>query len=149
MLKTLATLVLFLIIIVWIPVGVEALCVSDNRANLRKGPGTHFRKLWEVFKYMPFKKIGEKHSWYRVKDLDGDIYWIYKKLVTTTYKCAVVKNEKANFRKGPGTRHKQVSWSPQPKYFAMKVLAIKKDWVHIEDEQGDRAWVHRSLVWIN
>lgn len=127
----------------------EALCVKNDRANLRKGPGTQFRKLWEVYKYMPFKKVGSKGSWYRIQDLDGDIYWIHKKLVTKAYKCAAIKKDKANFRSGPGTKHSQVPWSPQPKYFSMKVLSQKGVWVHMEDEQGDRAWVHNSLIWIH
>ena len=127
---------------------VNALCVSKERANLRKGPGTKYRKLWEVYRYMPFKKLGSKKLWYKVEDLDGDTYWIHKRLITTAYKCAAVKKEKANFRKGPGTKYKKVSWSGQPKYFSMKVLKRKGRWVFIQDEQGDRAWVHSSLIWI-
>ena len=126
----------------------QALCVSHDRANLRKGAGTHYRKLWEVYKYMPFKKLGSKGVWYRVQDLDGDKYWIHKRLTTSIYKCAAVKKEKANFRKGPGTKYKKVSWSGQPKYFSMKVLKKKGAWVYVEDEQKDRAWVHRTLIWI-
>ena len=38
----------------------EALCIKNERANLRKGPGIQYEKLWEVFKYMPFKKLGFK-----------------------------------------------------------------------------------------
>jgi len=30
----------------------------------------------------------------------------------------------------------------------MKVLKIKKNWVHIEDGLGDKAWIYRPLVWI-
>ena len=126
----------------------QALCVSQDRANLRNGPGTQYRKIWEVYKYMPFKKIASKGVWYKVKDLDGDAYWIHKRLTTSAYKCAAVKEKEANFRKGPGTKYKKVSWSGQPKYFSMKVLKKKGRWVFIQDEQKDRAWVHTSLIWI-
>ena len=37
----------------------EALCIKNERANLRKGPGTQHDKLWEVFKYEK-KMIREK-----------------------------------------------------------------------------------------
>ena len=127
---------------------VHALCVSKGRANLRDGPGTKYRKLWEVYKYMPFRKLGSKGLWYKVKDVDGDTYWIHKKLTSVAYKCAAVKKDKANFRKGPGLKYKKVIWSGQPKYFSMKVLKKKGRWVYIEDEQGDRAWVHSKLIWI-
>ena len=52
----------------------EALCIKNERANLRKGPGIQYEKLWEVFKYMPFKKLGFKGKWKRIQDVDGDIY---------------------------------------------------------------------------
>ena len=126
----------------------EALCVKDKKANLRSGPGKHNEKLWTVLKYMPFRKIGREGKWLKVKDLDGDVYWIYRTITTKAYMCAVIKNNKTNLRQGPGTKFPQVEWSPIDKYFSMKVLKIKGSWVHVEDSTGDRAWVHRSLVWI-
>ena len=127
----------------------ETLCIKNPKANLRKGPGTHYKKVWEVFQYMPFKELGKKGNWHRVQDLDGDIYWVYGKLVTRSYRCAVIKNNKTNMRQGPGTKFPKVPWSPVNKYFSMKVLKIKNNWVHIEDGAGDRAWVYRPLVWIH
>ena len=126
----------------------EALCVKDKKANLRSGPGKQKEKLWTVLKYMPFRQVGRKGSWLKVKDLDGDIYWIYKTITTKSYMCAVIKNNKTNLRKGPGTKFPQVKWSPIDKYFSMKVLKIKGSWVHVEDSMADKAWVHRALVWI-
>ena len=127
---------------------VEALCVKDKKANLRSGPGKHNEKLWTVLKYMPFRQVGREGKWLRVKDLDGDVYWIYRTITTKAYMCAVIKNNKTNLRQGPGTKFPQVEWSPMDKYFSMKVLKIKGSWAHVEDSTGDRAWVHRSLVWI-
>ena len=59
------------------PQNTEALCIKNEKANLRKGPGTKHEKLWEVFKYMPFKQLGVKDAWKRIQDVDGDIYWVY------------------------------------------------------------------------
>jgi SH3-like domain-containing protein len=126
----------------------EALCISQKKANLRQGPGTHFEKLWQVFKYMPFKEMKKKGKWVRVKDLDNDIYWVHKKLTTNKYKCAVIKNNKTNLRKGPGTKYEQLSWSPVDKYFSMKVLKVEGQWVRVEDGVGDKGWVAKSLIWI-
>ncbi len=130
------------------PIEAESLCVKASRANLRSGPGTNHKKLWEVYKYMPFKQLARKGNWFRVKDVDGEVYWIHKKLITKTYKCAAVKVKKANLRKGPGTNYAQVDWSPSGKYFSMKVLKIKGRWVKTVDSMGDQAWIHRSLIWI-
>ena len=76
------------------PKNSEALCIKNERANLRKGPGTNHEKLWEVFKYMPFKQLGVKGAWKRIQDVDGDIYWVHGPLTTQKYKCAVIKNNK-------------------------------------------------------
>ena len=115
------------------PQNTEALCIENERANLRKGPGTKHEKLWEVFKYMPFKLLGNKDAWKRIQDIDGDIYWVYSPLTTQKYKCAVIKNNKTNLRTGPGTKFPKVPWAPVDKFFSMKVLKIEENWVQIED----------------
>ena len=125
-----------------------ALCVKVPDANLRSGPGTKYKKTWEVFKYMPFKQLSKKGNWYRVQDVDGDIHWIYTKLITNKFKCAVVKVEKANIRNGPGTNHSKIALSPSLKYDSYKVLKITSSWVRVLDEFGDKGWISRKLLWI-
>jgi SH3-like domain-containing protein len=126
----------------------HALCVNVPEANLREGPGTKHDKTWEVYKYMPFKKIGEKGNWYKVSDVDGDTHWIYKKLVTSKIECAVVKVDKANLRTGPGTNYKQSPLGPADKYVTFKVIKRQGSWVKVMDELGETGWIFRKLVWI-
>ena len=125
-----------------------ALCIKNEKANLRKGPGTKYEKLWQVFQYMPFKLLKTKNNWKQVQDLDGDTYWVHAPLTTQKYKCAAIKNNQTNLRTGPGTKFPKVKWAPVDKYFSMKVLKIENNWVHIEDASGDKAWIYRPLVWI-
>lgn len=126
----------------------HALCVNVTEANLRTGPGIKYDKSWEVFKYMPFEKITKKGNWYKVRDVDGDVHWIYKKLVTGSFQCAVVKKDKSNIRSGPGTKYSKKFLSPAIKYDAFKVLKKQKSWVNVIDEFGDTGWIYRNLVWI-
>ena len=125
-----------------------ALCVSVPEANLRGGPGAKYEKTWEVFKYMPLKKLSKKGNWHKVKDVDGDIHWIYRKLVTDKFRCAVVKVDKANVRSGPGTGYSKKALSPVLKYDSFKVIKIKPSWVRVIDEFGDKGWIFRKLLWI-
>ncbi len=125
-----------------------ALCVSADTANLRRGPGTKYEKTWQVFKYMPLEKVAEKGGWYKVKDVDGDIHWIYGKLVTSKYKCAVVKAKRANIRTGPGKRYRKTSISPAIKYDSFKVLKSGRKWVKVVDEFGEKGWIYKKLLWI-
>ena len=128
----------------------EALCVNVEKANIRSGPGVRYEIVWEVYKYMPFEKIGisKSRAWYMVKDVDGDTSWLHKSLVTNNYRCAVVKRTQAIVRKGPGTRYGKVYWSPAEKYYSLKVLSRKGRWVKVQDDQGDTGWMHKKLLWI-
>ncbi|MCZ6540518.1 MAG: hypothetical protein O6704_02605, partial [Nitrospinae bacterium] len=85
----------------------------------------NYDKLWEVFRYMPFKQLGKKGEWIRVQDLDGDIYWVHRRLTTKSFKCAVIKRDKTNLRRGPGTHYKKFKGIPGEKYFSMKVLDLE------------------------
>lgn len=124
------------------------LCVKAPKANLRSGPGTNYEKTWHVFKYFPFKKIGKKGNWYKVKDVDGDMHWIYRKLVTGNFDCAVVKTNVANVRSGPGTNFDTRYFSPAVKYDSFRVLKRQGKWVKVIDEFGDKGWIYRKLLWI-
>lgn len=132
-----------------LPVASQASCVKGPRANLRKGPGTKYSKSWEVYKYMPFKILKRKGLWAKVSDVDGETHWIHRKLVTDSYKCAVIKTEKANLRTGPGTRYrKEKTYGTAEKYMSFRLLKTKGNWAKVQDEYGDSMWVHRSLIWI-
>lgn len=128
--------------------GADALCVKVPEANLRGGPGTNHKKTWQVFKYMPLRKISAKGNWYKVRDVDGDTHWIYARLVTSRFKCAVVKVDEANIRTGPGTNHSKTDMSPALRYYSYRVLKIDGDWVQVKDEYDNTAWIYRKLLWI-
>jgi uncharacterized protein YgiM (DUF1202 family) len=126
-----------------------ALCVTADTANLRPGPGTKYDPpSWQVFKYMPLKKLAKKGNWYKVQDIDGDTHWIFNKLVTSKFKCAVVMVDEANIRSGPGDNYKKTILSPLYQYESMKVLETKGDWVKILFESDDTGWIWKNLLWI-
>lgn len=128
----------------------HALCVRVAKANLRTGPGTSYDVVWEIFKYMPLVKVGVSVSgkWYAVKDVDGDVTWIHRNLLTSRYHCAVVKSETVNVRTGPGTRYRKSSISPAKKYYSFKVEKRKGNWIKIRDEWGGRGWIYRKFLFI-
>lgn len=131
-----------------VPAAASALCVKVPEANLRQGPGTQYEKSWEVFRYMPFKKIGQQGNWYRVRDVDGDTHWVYSNLLSSKMHCAVVKVDKANVRNGPGTNYPQAQFSPVEKYYSFKVTGTKGNWVKVQDDVFNEGWVFKSLLWV-
>lgn len=128
----------------------NALGIKVSKANLRTGPGKSYEIAWEVYKYMPLLKVGVSSSgnWYAVKDIDGDVNWIHKKLVTDKYQCAAVKAKEVNVRTGPGTNHSKSFLSPAKQYYSFKVLQKKGKWVKVKDEWGKTGWIHSSYLWI-
>lgn len=127
-----------------------ALCVTAPRANLRCGPGPQYKKTWEVYKYMPFEKVGVSVSgtWYAVKDVDGDIHWIYKKLVSESCRCAVVTTDNVAARTGPGTKYAKSRLNPANKYYCFRVMQKKEGWVKLKDQWGNLVWIHKKYLWI-
>jgi SH3-like domain-containing protein len=127
-----------------------ALCVKVPRANVRSGPGAQYDLVWEIYKYMPFEKVGVSLSedWYAVKDVDGDIGWMHKKLLTDAFRCTVVKDADAIVRTGPGKRFGKTSWSPAHQYYSFRILKKKGAWVRVKDEWGQTGWIYRSLLWL-
>jgi SH3-like domain-containing protein len=138
------------IVMVFVAGYAEALCVNAGQANVRTGPGTGYKIAWKVYRYMPFTKVNvsPSGSWYAVKDVDGDVNWINKGLVTSRYRCAIVKSETANIRTGPGLSHPGKFTEPATRYDTFRVLGKKGDWVKVRDEYGDSGWIYEKLLWI-
>jgi SH3-like domain-containing protein len=143
-------LVFLVILLVQISCSAEALCVIAQKANIRSGPGTQYEVIWQVYKYMPLEKAGESSpgGWFAVKDVDGDVNWISKNLVTNNFRCAVVKKTAVNVREKPGVRYGKTQWSPAEKYYSFRVLQRKGSWVKVKNEWGEIGWVHKDYLWI-
>ena len=122
----------------------KKLCVTSPRANLRAGPGKENRITWEVNQFMPLVEIARQKDWVRVKDVDGDIHWIYKTLISDKVDCLTIKASKANIRKRPTA--KAPLWFTVEKYTSFKRVGQQPKWIKLEYE-GEIMWVFHTLVW--
>ena len=124
-------------------------CISAKKANLRTEPTTKSSISWKVFQNMPLRKIKTEENWVQVKDVDGQSHWIFHRLLTKDYTCAVIKVPKAHLRSGPGTQYQKIPGiAVAEKYTAFKFLLAKNGWAKLEDEYGQRLWVARKLIWV-
>ncbi len=126
----------------------RALCVDVPKANLRQGPGTQYEKSWEVYRYMPFRKIETRGEWHFVEDMDGDRHWIAASLVKDDLPCAAINARRINLRTGPGAGHTLSPHGPVDKYYTFRVVEIRGDWVRVSDEGIADAWVARRFLWM-
>ena len=122
----------------------ERLAVSAPVANIRSGPGTRHNVLWKVEKYFPVRIIEKSGEWYHFEDFEGDKGWVHQSLVRKI-PAVVTKNDACNIRSGPGTNHKIIF--TVEKGIPFKVLERKGSWIHIEHADGDKGWIHKSLIW--
>jgi SH3-like domain-containing protein len=122
----------------------ERLTVTADIANIRSGPGTGFDILWEVQKYHPILVLKKEGSWYQFRDFENDVGWIHASLVSNT-PAVITKSLKCNIRKGPGTRY-GIAFTVE-NGVPFRVLDRKGKWLKVQHADGDRGWIHRSLVW--
>lgn len=122
----------------------QRVAVVVDRANVRAGPGTDHDILWTVGKYYPMEVIKAAGDWYKGRDFEGDVGWIFHSLVEKV-PAVVVKKPLVNVRTGPGTDFRVLFQAE--KGVSFKVLESKDKWLKIRHADGEVGWIHRSLVW--
>ncbi|NVL89775.1 MAG: SH3 domain-containing protein [Desulfobacterales bacterium] len=122
----------------------KRLSVAVDKANVRSGPGTNHETLWSVGKYYPVDIIKKSGNWYRVRDFEGDIGWIHRRLLKEI-RAVIVKSNIVNVRERPGTGFKVLFQAE--KGVSFKVLKRKKRWLKVRHADGDAGWIYKPLVW--
>jgi SH3-like domain-containing protein len=142
--RTVTFLTLGLVAVFASVVFAERLTVKVPVANVRSGPNTKSDILWNVEQYHPLDVIKTTGSWYQFKDFEGDKGWIHKSLLDKTPAVITIR-DKCNVRLGPSTK-KEIFFTVD-KGIPFKVLKRQGDWVYIQHSDGDKGWIHKSLVW--
>lgn len=129
-----------------LPGAVQAkmIAVDRERINVRSGPGLNYSILWHLERGFPLQVVGSNRNWYKVRDYEGDVGWVYKPL-TDGQAHVVVKKPEINVRSGPGTNYRIIAKAKEGVVF--RTLARKKGWVRVRHENGTTGWVARYLVW--
>ncbi len=122
----------------------ERLTATSSIVNIRSGPGTKYDILWKIGKYHPILVLKKSGNWYRFRDFEGDKGWIHKSLVRKI-PSVITNKEKCNVRSGPGTKYKILFATEKGVPF--KTLKRKGNWIHVQHADGDKGWIHKSLVW--
>jgi SH3-like domain-containing protein len=122
----------------------ERWTVSVDKCNVRSGPGEKFEVIWQVEKYYPIDIVESKGEWRFFRDVEGDEGWIHADLIEKV-ESVVIKKDKCNIRSGPGTNF-SITFVAE-KGIPFKVVNRKNQWIQIEHADGDKGWVHESLVW--
>jgi SH3-like domain-containing protein len=136
---------IFLIVLITLTAGTalaERMTIIATVANIRSGPNAKSDILWKVEKYYPILVISG--SWYQFRDFEEDAGWVHKSLVGKV-KAVITKKDLCNIRSRPGTKEKIIF--TVEKGIPFKVLKRKNRWLNVEHADGDKGWIHDSLVW--
>lgn len=142
--KTMATVMIVLLIIPGLAIAEQRLSVTAGIANMRSGPGTNNDVLWQVEQYHPVRIIEKKGNWYKIKDFENDVAWLHKSLLGKVEGVITIK-DKCNVRSKPNTKS-SVLFTVE-KGVPFKVLSRKGNWIKIEHADGDIGWIYKTLVW--
>jgi SH3-like domain-containing protein len=122
----------------------QRLTITANIANIRSGPGKKYDILWQVELYHPIMVLNKTGQWYHFQDFEGDEGWIHQSLLGKI-QSIITKSERCNVRSGPGTDYK-ILFTVE-KGIPFKALERKGKWIYIRHADGDKGWIHQSLVW--
>lgn len=123
----------------------ERISVSVKSAVVRSGPGAKYEIAWEKLdKNYPLYVLEKEGSWFYVRDYENDVGWIHKSYIDTT-NTVITKKDTCNIRSGPNQKKSIVFIVDNGVPF--KVLKKKDKWLHIQHSDGDKGWIHESLIW--
>lgn len=118
--------------------------VRGKTVNMRSGPGLESPVLWELHQGYPLKVLRRQGTWLQVQDFENDRGWVSRKL-TGNAPHHVVKADKANIRKGPGTQHRKIGVAEYGEL--LRTREKRGGWVQVERTDGQTGWIAKSLLW--
>ena len=110
------------------------------------GKGPHRAGRFDNFfeQNHPILVLKKSGNWYHFRDFEGDKGWIHKSLVRKI-PSVITNKDKCNVRSGPGTKFEILFTIGDGIPF--KILKRKGNWINVQHADGDKGWIHKSLVW--
>lgn len=138
-----ASVSLFLIVLTPV-LGQEMVSIKGSTVNMRAGPSTTAKILWELDKGYPLQVLKRQGSWLQVRDFENDRGWVARSL-TQSVPHHVVQAKVANIRQGPGTQHPIIGKAEHVEL--LRTRDKKSDWVQVERSGGQTGWIAKRLLW--
>ncbi len=119
--------------------------VRDSSAVLYDAPSTMAKKLFVVNRYMPFEQVVTLHSWVKVRDRSGKLYWIEKRVLSNDrYVYALLPL--VDVRAQPDISSASVFQVRQQ--VAMQYLeSTGSGWIKVQHLDGNVGFVRSTEVW--
>lgn len=116
-----------------------------SEVNGRSGPNSEFPILFTyTLKGMPVKVLGEFDNWYKAVDMDGDVIWLSKHLVSKAR--TVLTISKMSYIFYDSNINHFYPKAKVEKNVSLKLLKCKKDRckIKVKDIKG---WINKKDIW--
>ena len=124
----------------------EYICTKGNKTNLRNGPGTKFKVIYNILKAgYPLKVVDRVDNWYAVSDFVGDEIWINVNDTTKTCGGIVKTNEEFVSMNIRPTKNSAVVFKLE-NGFILRKLDCYGDWCksRVNNKSG---WILKQNIW--
>ena len=124
---------------------VDYVSVRESTAILYDAPSIKAKKQYVVNRFMPFEQVVTLHSWVKVRDRSGKLYWVEKR---------VLSNERYVFALLP-----LVDVRAEPDTSAARVFQVRQQvaleflestgtgWIKVRHQDGNVGYVRSKEVW--
>ncbi len=138
-------LILFFMLALTGTAAAKMISVSSYIANIHSTPVLYEHNVvLQAPRYYPLSVRGKSNDFYEVVDYQGRRGWIHRTVVSNS-PTVIIKTNRANIRKGPGTNY-PIKFRGQLGV-TFRVLETKGDWIHIKHESGNTGWIFGNLTW--
>ena len=124
---------------------VDYVSVSEASAILYDAPSIKAKKMFVVNRFMPFEQVVTLHSWVKVRDNSGKLFWVEKR---------VLSNDRYVFALLP-----LVDVRAAPDFSAARVFQVRQQialeliestgtgWIKVRHQDGNVGYVRSTEVW--
>lgn len=119
--------------------------VRKSSAILYDAPSSKAKKLYVVNRYMPFEQIVTLHSWVKVRDRAGKMYWVEKRALSNE-RYVFALPPLVDVRAGPTSSSSRVFQVRQQ--IALELLeSTNLKWIKVRHHDGNVGYVRKAEVW--
>lgn len=124
---------------------VDFVSVRDASAILYDAPSTKAKKLFVVNRYMPFEQVVTLHSWVKVRDRSGKLYWVEKReLSNDRYVFALLPL--VDVRSEPNASSPRV-FQVRQQVVLQLIESTGTGWIKVRHQDGNIGYVRKTEVW--
>jgi len=119
--------------------------VRESSAILYDAPSIKAKKLFVVNRYMPFEQVVTLHSWVKVRDRSGKLYWVEKRVLSNDrYVFALLPLVDVRSEPNSGAA---LSFQVRQQIALQMIESPGTGWIKVRHQDGNVGYVRSTEVW--